>query len=163
DAVASGDARAALHACARLAESGRDMGRFFGDLEAHARALMVVQVLGEVPPELRVTAEQDARLAEQAARVPGDAVVRLLELLAAAPAAPAVGAARGATTVSVAAQVEGQPPVVATTSLPGASADPRDAQAVADEAAASVAAELATEADPAPAVAAVAVVDPDAD
>jgi DNA polymerase-3 subunit gamma/tau len=248
DAVASGDARAALHACARLAESGRDLGRFFGDLEAHARALMVVQVLGEVPEELRVTAEQDERLAEQARRVPGEAVVRLLELLAAAlramkdgadartqlelalvkaatpaidpsvkalqarlarlesgapPAAPgprtparaetaagraiaasplpatpvpsapletspapapAHGApARGATTVSVAAQVEGQPPVVATTSLPGAAADPRDAQAVADEAAASVAAELATEADPTPAVAAVAVVDREAE
>jgi DNA polymerase-3 subunit gamma/tau len=63
----------------------------------------------------------------------------------------------------VAAQVEGQPPVVATTSLPGASGDPADAQAAADEAAASVAAELATEADPAPAVAAVAVVDPETD
>ncbi len=237
DAVASGDARAALHACARLAESGRDVGRFFGDLEAQARALMVVQVLGEVPPELRVTAEQDERLGEQARRVPAEAVVRLLELLAAAlramkdgadartqlelalvkaaapaidssvkalqarlarleagaPAAPAAvrapeqaetaagrasapaegggqaapsgnGApARGATTVSVAAQVEGQPPVVATTSLPGAAADPRDAQAVADEAAASVAAELATDTDPAPAVTAVAVVDPEAD
>src|SRR5918911_1666817 len=42
DAVAAGDARAALHAAARLAESGRDLGRFFTDLEAHARALMVV-------------------------------------------------------------------------------------------------------------------------
>jgi DNA polymerase-3 subunit gamma/tau len=52
---------------------------------------------------------------------------------------------------------------VATTSLPGAAANPVAAQAVADEAAASVAAELATEADPAPAVAAVAVVDPEAD
>jgi DNA polymerase III subunit gamma/tau len=267
DAVASGDARAALLACARLAESGRDLGRFFGDLEAHARALMVVQVLGEVPAELRVTAEQDERLAEQARAVPPESVVRLLELLAAAlralkdgadartqlelalvkaatpaldpsvkalqarlarlesgapagpapprtparaetaagraavatppaagtagieggapaPAAPsapsspspAPGGAvpsaapsppaepvRGSTTVSVAAQVEGQPPVVATTSLPGAAGDPADAQAAADEAAASVAAELATDADPAPAVAAVAVVDPEAD
>jgi DNA polymerase-3 subunit gamma/tau len=63
----------------------------------------------------------------------------------------------------VAAQVEGQPPVVATTSLPGATGDPADAQAAADEAAATVAEELATEADPAPAVAAVAVVDPEAD
>ena len=46
--------------------------RFFGDLEAHARALMVVQTLGEVPAELRITAEQDERLAEQAApRRPG--------------------------------------------------------------------------------------------
>src|SRR3954465_4237752 len=84
DAVAAGDARAALLAAARLAESGRDLGRFFGDLEAHTRALMVVQVLGEVPSELRVTAEQDERLAEQAGRVGAEAVVRLLELLAAA-------------------------------------------------------------------------------
>ena len=66
DAVAAGDARAALLASARLAESGRDLGRFFGDLEAHARALMVVQALGEVPAELRVTPEQDERLAAQA-------------------------------------------------------------------------------------------------
>ncbi|HEY7076918.1 MAG TPA: DNA polymerase III subunit gamma/tau, partial [Solirubrobacteraceae bacterium] len=55
DAVAAGDARAALLAAARLAESGRDLGRFFTDLEAHVRALMVVQVLGELPDELRVT------------------------------------------------------------------------------------------------------------
>jgi DNA polymerase III subunit gamma/tau len=83
DAVAAGDAREALLAAARLADSGRDVGRFFGDLEAHARALMVVQALGgEVPPELRVTAEQDARLAEQARRVPPADVLRLLDLLA---------------------------------------------------------------------------------
>jgi DNA polymerase-3 subunit gamma/tau len=82
DAVAAGNARDALLAAARLADSGRDIGRFFGDLEAHARALMVVQTLGEVPPELRVTAEQDERLAEQAARVSPADVVRLLDLIA---------------------------------------------------------------------------------
>jgi DNA polymerase III subunit gamma/tau len=254
DAVAAGDARAALHAAARLAESGRDLGRFFGDLEAHARALMVVQVLGEVPPELHVTAEQDERLAAQAARVGQEAVVRLLELLATAlralkdgadartqlelalikaatpeldpsvkalqtrmarlesaspgaatavpataepasaaaktPARPETAAGRaaappasdspaaatpapassppatdsppGATTVTVSAQVEGQPPVVASTTLPGAGS-PLAAQAAADEAAAAVSEELATEADPAPAVTAVATVDPSAD
>ena len=43
---------------------------------------MVVQTLGEVPPELRITTEQDERLAEQARRVGGADVVRLLELLA---------------------------------------------------------------------------------
>ena len=69
DAISAGDARCALLAAARLAESGRDLGRFFGDLEAHARGLMVVQVLGEVPAELHVTPEQDERLAEQAGRV----------------------------------------------------------------------------------------------
>ena len=84
DAVSAGDARGALLAAARLAESGRDLGRFFGDLEAHARGLMVVQVLGEVPVELRVTPEHDERLAEQAGRVGAAEVVRLLELIAAA-------------------------------------------------------------------------------
>jgi DNA polymerase III subunit gamma/tau len=83
DAVAAGDVREALLAAARLADSGRDLGRFFGDLETHARGLMVVQALGEVPAELRVTPEQDERLAAQARSVPPADVVRLLELIAA--------------------------------------------------------------------------------
>jgi DNA polymerase-3 subunit gamma/tau len=82
DAVDAGDARAALLAAARLAESGRDVGRFFGDLEAHLRGLMIVQTLGEVPDELRVTPEQDERLAEQARRVGPASVLRLLDLVA---------------------------------------------------------------------------------
>jgi len=84
DAIAAGDARAALLAAARLADSGRDLGRFFGDLEAHARGLMVVHALGELPPELRMTPEQDERLAAQAKTVAPVDVVRLLELIAAA-------------------------------------------------------------------------------
>ena len=84
DAIAAGDQREALLAAARLAESGRDLGRFFSDLEAHARGLMVVQTLGEVPAELRITPEQDERLAEQARRVGPATVVRLLELIAGA-------------------------------------------------------------------------------
>jgi DNA polymerase-3 subunit gamma/tau len=84
DAVAAGNAREALLAAARLAESGRDIGRFFGDLEGHLRGLMVVQTLGEVPAELAVTAELDERLAEQAARVGPAEVLRLLDLVAAA-------------------------------------------------------------------------------
>jgi DNA polymerase III subunit gamma/tau len=82
DAVDAGDAREALLAAARLADSGRDVGRFFGDLEAHLRALMVVQTLGAVPDELRVTPEQDERLAEQARRVGSASVLRLLDLVA---------------------------------------------------------------------------------
>jgi DNA polymerase III subunit gamma/tau len=84
DAVAAGDARAALLAAARLAESGRDVERFFADLEAHARALLVTRTLGDVPVELSVSPEHDERLAEQAHRVPGADVVRLLDLIAAA-------------------------------------------------------------------------------
>jgi DNA polymerase-3 subunit gamma/tau len=174
DAVAAGNAREALLASARLAESGRDLGRFFGDLEAHARALMVVQALGEVPAELRVTPEQDERLAAQARAVAPADVVRLLDMIAAAlralkdgadartqlelalvkaaepahdptvkallarierlearagatPPAPPAGkapsepaTAAGRTRVAVSAQVEDQPPVAATTTLPGA-------------------------------------------
>jgi DNA polymerase-3 subunit gamma/tau len=43
---------------------------------------MIVQTLGEVPDELRVTPEQDERLAEQARRVGPAAVLRLLDLVA---------------------------------------------------------------------------------
>jgi len=220
DAIAAGQQRDALLAAARLAESGRDLGRFISDLEAHARGLMVVQTLGEVPAELRVTPDQDERLAEQARRVGPATVVRLLELIASAlramkdgadartqlelallkaaqpaydptvkallarierlessrpaPAAPPPGSApsprspsepatpAGRTAVAVTAQLEGQPPVAAATTLPGAAAGQEEATARAEQAAAAVSAELATESDPAPAVAAVAVVEPDA-
>jgi DNA polymerase III subunit gamma/tau len=82
DAVAAGDARAAWLAAARLADTGRDIAQFLKDLEAHARDLLVVQTLGEVPAELRLTPDRDARLSEQASRVPGSSLVRLLDLLA---------------------------------------------------------------------------------
>lgn len=83
DAIASGQAREALMVAARIADSGRDFERFFRDLEAHARALMLVSTMGgEVPVELKLTAEHDERLAEQAGRVPATDVVRLLDLIA---------------------------------------------------------------------------------
>ncbi len=84
DAVAGARPRDALLAAARLAESGRDVARFFGDLEAHLRALMVVQTLGsnEVPAELAMTGETDERLLEQARRVSPAVVTHLLDLLA---------------------------------------------------------------------------------
>jgi DNA polymerase III subunit gamma/tau len=213
DAVAAGDVREALLAAARLAESGRDLGRFFGDLEAHARSLMVVQALGEVPAELQITPEQDERLAAQAQAVAPADVVRLLEMIAAAlramkdgadartqlelalvkaaepaydpsvkallarverlegraPRPPAARApsepatAAGRTKVAITAQVEDQPPVAVSTTLPGApEGGAPEAQAAADQAAAAVSRELATEADPEPSVTAVAVVEPDA-
>jgi DNA polymerase-3 subunit gamma/tau len=209
DAVAAGNAREALLASARLAESGRDLGRFFSDLEAHARALMVVQALGEVPAELRVTPEQDERLAAQAKAVAPADVVRLLDMIAAAlralkdgadartqlelalvkaaepahdptvkallarierlearagsaqppppagkaPSEPATAAGR--TRVAVSAQVEDQPPVAATTTLPGAPHGAAPEQAAADVVAA-VSEELDAN------VTAVAVVEPEA-
>jgi DNA polymerase-3 subunit gamma/tau len=84
DAIAAADPRAALLAAARLTDTGRDALGFVRDLEAHARDLMIVRTLGEVPAELAITPERDARLAEQAGRVGAAAVARLLDLLAAA-------------------------------------------------------------------------------
>ncbi len=81
DAVAAGDAREALLSVHRVAEAGRDLSAFARDLETHARELLVVQTLGEVPPQVAMTPDHDARLAEQAQRVPRDAAVRLLDLL----------------------------------------------------------------------------------
>jgi DNA polymerase III subunit gamma/tau len=81
DAVAQGNAREVLLAVARCADGGRDAGAFTADLEGHARDLLVVNILGEVPAELSLTAEADARLQAQAERVPQATTVRLLEQL----------------------------------------------------------------------------------
>ncbi len=92
DAVAAHDARAALLAVARLVASGRDPSQLVRELEAHARELLAVQVLAEVPAELRLTPERDARLAAQAAQLGRQDVVRLLDLLSDALEALANGA-----------------------------------------------------------------------
>ena len=84
DAVAAADARGALLALAECADSGRDAGSFASDLESRARELLIVQTLGELPSELALTPEADARLLAQAERVPHMTVVRLLELLGSA-------------------------------------------------------------------------------
>jgi DNA polymerase-3 subunit gamma/tau len=84
DAVQGADARDALMAVARCVESGRDAGSFTRDLEGRARELLVVQTLGEVPPELSLTPEIDERLRAQAQRIGPAAVVRVLDLLGAA-------------------------------------------------------------------------------
>ncbi len=84
DAVAAGDARASLLALAECADSGRDASSFARDLESRARDLLVVQTLCSVPPELALTPEADARLSDQAGRVPHATVVRLLELIGSA-------------------------------------------------------------------------------
>jgi DNA polymerase-3 subunit gamma/tau len=62
------------------------------DLERYARELLAVQILEEVPPELRVTPERDRRLTAQAKAVPRTDAVRLLDLIAAALDATANGA-----------------------------------------------------------------------
>jgi DNA polymerase III subunit gamma/tau len=92
DAVVARDPAAAMRTAAKLAESGRDPGQVLRDLEVHGRELLAVQVLGEVPAEVRVTPERDARLMAQAQAMSGTDVVRLLDLISAALEATANGA-----------------------------------------------------------------------
>jgi len=92
EAIVIGDPAEALRAASRLCESGRDPGRVLRDLEIHGRELLTVQILGEVPAELRVTPERDRRLAEQAQALSSADAVRLLELVSAALEATSNGA-----------------------------------------------------------------------
>jgi DNA polymerase III subunit gamma/tau len=92
DAIARGDARAVLLTLSDCLDGGRDASSFTRDLEARARDLLVVQVLGEVPSELSLTPDFDERLREQAQRVGPAEVVRLLDLLGAALEAVRAGA-----------------------------------------------------------------------
>ena len=91
DAVVARDPAQALRVAARLGDSGRDPGQVLRDLELHGRELLAVQVLGEVPLELRVTPERDQRLATQAAALSRTDAVRLLELVSQALDATANG------------------------------------------------------------------------
>jgi DNA polymerase-3 subunit gamma/tau len=92
DAVARGDARGALLAVSHCVAAGRDAGSFTRDLEGRARELLVVQTLGDVPPELSLTPEIDERLHAQAQRIGRAEVVRVLDLLGAALEAVRAGA-----------------------------------------------------------------------
>jgi DNA polymerase-3 subunit gamma/tau len=90
--IAGGDSAGVLLALSRCLEGGRDAGTITSDLEARARDLLVVRTLGEVPRELSLTPEADARLAAQADSVGRATIVRLLELLARANEATRAGA-----------------------------------------------------------------------
>ncbi|MFL5824235.1 MAG: DNA polymerase III subunit gamma/tau [Solirubrobacteraceae bacterium] len=92
DAVVARDPAQALRSAARLGESGRDPGQVLRDLEVHARELLAVQVLGDLPPELRVTPERDGRLVAQAGALGSGDAVRLLDLVAQALEATSNGA-----------------------------------------------------------------------
>ena len=92
DAIVARDPARALRAAANLADSGRDAGQLLRDLEVQGRELLAVQVLGDVPPEFRVTPERDIRLAEQATALSPTDAVRLLDLVSAALEATANGA-----------------------------------------------------------------------
>jgi DNA polymerase-3 subunit gamma/tau len=82
DSVCDSDPAAAVRTAAEIAESGRDVRRFMEDLEAHARALLLVDLIGDVPPELAVGGDSDKRLAEQSRRLGRAGAIRLLDLIA---------------------------------------------------------------------------------
>jgi DNA polymerase III subunit gamma/tau len=92
EAIVAHDPAAALRTAARLTGSGRDPGQILRDLEVHGRELLAVQVLGEVPEEVRVTPERDERLLAQAQSLAETDAVRLLDLVARALEATANGA-----------------------------------------------------------------------
>jgi DNA polymerase III subunit gamma/tau len=87
DALASGDAKAALEAVDRLARSGRDPGQFARDLIAHLRQLLVARATGEVPESFTVTVAQPERLADQAQAMDDAKLVGAIDSLSAAVAA----------------------------------------------------------------------------
>jgi len=91
-AIASGDPRATLQGVAIAIDSGIDAAAFTRELEAHARALLIVQTLDGTPAELSLTPEYDERLGVQAAQTPPVTVIRLLDLLAQALIANRAGA-----------------------------------------------------------------------
>src|SRR5205085_5393389 len=91
DAVLARDPAQTLRIAAKLSDSGRDPGQVLRDLEAHGRELLAVQVLEEVPLELRVTPERDRRLLEQARSLSPTDAVRLLDLVSQALDATANG------------------------------------------------------------------------
>jgi DNA polymerase III subunit gamma/tau len=87
DALATGDARAALEAVERLARSGRDPGQFARDLIAHLRQLLVARATGEVPESFTVTVAQPERLAGQAKAIEDAKLMGAIDALSAAVAA----------------------------------------------------------------------------
>jgi DNA polymerase III subunit gamma/tau len=87
DALANGDAKAALEAVERLARSGRDPGQFARDLIAHLRQLLVARATGQVPESFTVTVAQPERLAGQAQGIDDAKLVGAIDSLSAAVAA----------------------------------------------------------------------------
>ena len=86
DALAEGDARAALESVERLARSGRDPGQFARDLIAHLRQLLVARATGEVPDSFTVTVAQPERLAGQAKAIDDAKLMGAIDALSAAVA-----------------------------------------------------------------------------
>jgi DNA polymerase III subunit gamma/tau len=87
DAIAAEDGRAALEVSERLARSGRDITQFGRDVLAHLRQLLVIRTVGEVSDAFSVTAADPERLRTQAAELSDLALMRAIDVIAAALAA----------------------------------------------------------------------------
>jgi len=87
DAIAAEDGRAALEVSERLARSGRDVTQFARDVLAHVRQLLVIRTAGDVPEAFSVTAADPERLRTQAEQLSELALVRAIDVIAAALAA----------------------------------------------------------------------------
>jgi DNA polymerase-3 subunit gamma/tau len=87
DAIAAEDGRAALEVSERLARSGRDVTQFGRDVLAHLRQLLVIRTAGDVPEAFSVTAADPERLRAQAEELSELALVRAIDVVAAALAA----------------------------------------------------------------------------
>ena len=87
DAIAAEDGRAALEVSERLARSGRDVTQFGRDVLAHLRQLLVIRTAGDVPEAFSVTAGDPERLRAQAEQLSDLALVRAIDVIAAALAA----------------------------------------------------------------------------
>lgn len=92
DAIAAGDAAAAITVAAELSAQGRDLVQVTRDIESHARALLLVRMTGGLPDELRISPDRDVRTVEQSQQLPGATVIRVLDLVAAALSAVRDGA-----------------------------------------------------------------------
>jgi DNA polymerase-3 subunit gamma/tau len=87
DAIAAEDGRAALEVSERVSRSGRDVTQFGRDILAHLRQLLVIRTVGEVPDAFSVTAADPERLRAQADELSDLALMRSIDVIAAALAA----------------------------------------------------------------------------
>jgi DNA polymerase III subunit gamma/tau len=87
DAIAAEDGKAAFEVSERLARSGRDVTQFARDVLAHLRQLLVIRTAGDVPEAFSVTAADPERLRTQAEQLSDLALVRAIDVIAAALAA----------------------------------------------------------------------------
>ncbi|HKH13271.1 MAG TPA: DNA polymerase III subunit gamma/tau [Solirubrobacterales bacterium] len=87
DAMAAEDGRAAFEVSERVSRSGRDVTQFGRDVLAHLRQLLVIRTVGEVPDAFSVTAADPQRLRAQADELSELALMRAIDVIAAALAA----------------------------------------------------------------------------